>query len=142
MIKIITEYIDKTDGFDGSDCLDNGIVKDRTGKYWILTSNNVVIFDPEKIKQNLVPPKISITGFRFRTDSSTWEPVAKSQFFYEIPTSLKLSKQQNNIQISYIGISTTNPEKVTYSHFLEGYDNKWSLPSSQRSVVFEKLPPG
>ncbi len=133
---------DKTDGFEGSDCLDNGIVKDHTGKYWILTSNNVVIFDPEKIKQNLVAPKISITGFRFRTDSSTWEPVAKSGFFYEIPTTLKLSKQQNNILISYIGISTTNPEKVTYSHFLEGYDNKWSLPSSQRSVVFEKLPPG
>jgi hypothetical protein len=133
---------DNTDGFPGSDCLDNGIVKDRNGLVWILTSDKVVILDPRKLHENKITPGLHITGFYYQTDTLTWAPVDKAGYFYRIPDLLRLKRFQNKIQITFTGISTTNPEKVTYRYFLSGYDNKWSLPSSKQSVVYEKLPPG
>jgi ligand-binding sensor domain-containing protein len=133
---------DNTDGFMGSDCLDNGVINDRSGRMWILTSDKTVIFDPQKLKKNLIPPQLCITGFHYETDSLTWETVDKSNCFYDVPPNIKLNKFQNKIQISFCGISTTNPEKVKLQYRLVGYDDKWSIPSGKRIAVYEKLPPG
>jgi hypothetical protein len=133
---------DNTDGFMGSDCLDNGIIKDLSGRFWILTSDKTVIFDPRKLKKNLNPPQLNITGFQYETDSMTWEDVDHSGYFYGVPPNIKLKKLQNKILLSFNGISTTNPEKVQLQYRLLGYDDKWSIPSGKRFVVYEKLPPG
>lgn len=133
---------DNTDGFLGSDCLDNGIIKDQSGRYWILTSDNTVIFDPSKLEKDPDPPKLNITELKYETDSLTWLNVDKTNFFYSIPDNIKLNNAQNKIQISFNAISTRNPEKVKMQYRLEGYDEKWSLLSGKRFVVYEKLPPG
>lgn len=133
---------DNTDGFNGSDCLDNGLIKDDEGNFWILTSYKVVVLDPRKLRENLTMPELHITGFYYQTDSLTWAPVDKAGYFYKLPGFIRLNRLQNKIQISFTGISTTNPEKVTYRYFLSGYDNKWSLPSTKQFAIYEKLPPG
>jgi len=133
---------DKSDGFEGNDCLDNGIIRDRQNNFWLLTSNKVVILYPGKLKQNLTSPKIHITSFYYQTDSLTWKPIDKTSFFYRIPDNLLLKSRQNKVQISFTGISTANPEKVMFQYRLEGFDDKWSQPSNKRFVVYEKLPPG
>jgi ligand-binding sensor domain-containing protein/anti-sigma regulatory factor (Ser/Thr protein kinase) len=133
---------DKTSGFTAADCLDNGIIKTQDGKIWILSSTGVVIFDPDKVRQNPFPPNLHLSSFYFKNDSLAWEPVEKSQFFYGEPDNVKLKRYQNTVRISFIGISTPNPEKVKYRHRLIGYDEKWSLPDGLRFVEYEKLPPG
>ena len=133
---------DKSDGFDGNDCLDNGIIRDRQNRFWILTSNRVVILDPEKLKLNPSPPKILITGFYYQTDSLEWKPIEKAGFFYRIPENLRLKRNQNKVQITFIGISPTNPERVLLQYRLVGFDDNWSQPSNKRFVVYEQLPPG
>jgi len=133
---------DNTDGFPGSDCLDNGIVKDNKGIFWILTSDKVVVFDPAKLRRNRLAPEMHITGFYYQTDTLTWSPVDKKGYYYKLPDHIRLNRFQNKVQITFTGISTSNPEKVNYKYFLSGYDSKWSLPSSKQFVVYEKLPPG
>ncbi|MBW6500891.1 MAG: histidine kinase [Bacteroidales bacterium] len=133
---------DKSDGFMGNDCLDNGIIRDINGFFWILTSDRVVMLDPEKLKQNLSPPKLHFTGIECRTDSLTWEPVAGPDLFYGRQKSIRIRHDQNTIRFSFTGISMTNPEKVTYQWRLAGYEEKWTDKSRDRSVVYEKLPPG
>jgi ligand-binding sensor domain-containing protein len=133
---------DKTDGFTGNDCIDNGIIKDRNGHYWILTADKIVIFDPSKLKINPVPPSMHITGFYYETDSLYWKPVENGSFFYDIPENLSLSRQQNKLQITFTGISLTNPEKVKFQYRLDGFDDKWSALLEKRFVIYEKLPPG
>ncbi len=133
---------DKSDGFDGIECLDNGIVKDNSGNFWILTSDRLVRFNPSRLKKNINPPKLNITGLYFKNDSLEWITAEKGGFFYNIPENIVLKKFQNTIRVTYTGISTTNPTKVKYRHMLEGYDRKWSLPASLGSKDYEKLPPG
>lgn len=133
---------DKNDGFEGKDCIDNGLIKDRNGKLWVLTSSNVVFFDPEKLKINNNPPEIRLTGFNFQTDRQSWQPVDSSRFFYKIPDNLKLNRRQNKIQFTFTGISYTNPENVKLQYRLTGYDDIWSIPSAKRTQTYDNLPPG
>ncbi len=133
---------DKSDGFSGNDCLDNGIIKNRDGKYMILTSEGVDILDPRKLKTNRFRPETYITGVDYKTDSLTWEPINEPQLFYSKNGEINLNRKQNTVRISFIGISTTNPEKVNYQYRLSGYEEVWSSLGHGRKAVYENLPPG
>ena len=133
---------DRSDGFSGNDCLDNGIIKDSNGRFLILTSGGVDMLDPEYLKVNTQPPKLYITGIETATDNLTWEMVNDPSIFYNQSIDLRLNRIQNTIRISYTGISTTNPEKVTYQYRLLGYEEKWSAQTVGRNVVYDKLSPG
>jgi len=133
---------DETNGFQGSDCIDNGIVKDIHGKIWILTSDKVIRFDPHQLKENRNHPLLNFTGFYYLNESRHWIPFDSTQLFYRSPENMKISRFQNNIRINFTGISTTNPEKVRYRYRLIGYDDKWSLPSEERFALYERLAPG
>ena len=135
-------FYDLSDGYPGDDCLDNGIIRDRNGIIWILTSERIVRFDPEGLSINNKPPVIHFSGLQFQTDSLEWQPANSADFFYGKPGEIELNRRQNKVQITFTGISTTNPEKVKYTYRLSGIDKKWSLPSEKRSVVYENLPPG
>ena len=133
---------DKTDGYPGGESLDNGIVKGKDGSVWILTSENLVRYNPEKVIQNPNPPLVRITGLFYETDSLTWEPVSEKDFYYGIPSDIRLKRNESNLKITFTGISTPNPEKVTYQYMLQNTDRKWSLPFSTRRVVFRNLNSG
>jgi hypothetical protein len=133
---------DKTDGFPGGDCLDNGIIGWRDGTFLVLTSDGIVRFDPGQLRKNLTPPQTMITGLFYENDSLSWEPVRKNEFYFGTPDGILLGRDQNKIKITYTGISTRNPEKVTYVYKLDGFEKKWSLPSDKREVIFDNLPHG
>jgi ligand-binding sensor domain-containing protein len=135
-------FYDKTDGYPGDDCLDNGIIKGNNGSFWILTSDNVIRLDPGRLRKNLVPPRTYFTGLFYETDSLTWQPACKNEFYFRVPSEVSLDRHHNNIRITFTGISTVNPERVRYTFKLEDLDSKWSLPSEKREVVYENLMPG
>ena len=133
---------DISDGYPGSEVLDNGIVPMNETIIWLLTTENLVRFDMSRIKKNSFAPKLNITGFYFETDSQTWEPVRKGGFYYGIPRDLRLKRNENRIMISFSGISFSNPEKVKYSYLLKETDKEWSPYSEKREVVFRSLESG
>jgi ligand-binding sensor domain-containing protein len=133
---------DKTDGFDGSDCIDNGLVSDGKGRFWILTANRLVRFDPRDLKVNVKPPVMNVTGVYYQDDSLLWKRAAEGNLFYEIPRHLQITAGTRKLRIAFTGISTTNPEKVLYSYRLAGLSNEWSDHTGQRDVIYENLPPG
>lgn len=132
----------RSDGFSGGDCLDNGIIRESDGKYLILNSNGVDILDRSKLKINIFPPKVYITQIEYKTDSLTWETLNEPGLFYNKNSDLRLSRKQNTVQISFTGISTTNPEKVNYQYRLSGYEELWSAKGPGRKAIYENLPPG
>lgn len=133
---------DKTDGFSGDDCLDNGIIKDKDGNFLILTSDGLDILDTNHLKMNLIPPKINLLSVEIATDSNTWVQVNKPGLFYGRSEEIVLRSDQNRFRVKYTGISTVNPEKVTYQCRLLGYDDIWKNRNSVRTSVYEKVPPG
>jgi hypothetical protein len=130
---------DKTDGFQGGECLDNGIINYRNGTFVILTSDGIVRFDPEAVRKNSHPPETRFTGLYYQTDSLSWEAVREDEFYFRSPVDIVLDWRQNKIKIRYTGISTQNPEKVKYKYMLEGLEKKWTLPTLEREAVYDNL---
>jgi ligand-binding sensor domain-containing protein len=133
---------DKDYGFYGSECLDNGLVKDREGSYWILTAGKVIVFDPRKLRINRKGPKVHITDVEYETDSTGWQSLEIPSLFYHLEGAVKIKPEYNNLKIKFTGISFANPEKVMYQHRLEGSRNVWSAKDYAREVIYRDLKPG
>jgi hypothetical protein len=132
---------DSSSGYPGNDCLDHGIVKDRNGKFWILTAGKVVILDPEKLKTNNNPPALHLTDISCQSDMQ-WEVMEVPGLFYGKAGTVKLTHRQNSLKFSFAGISMSDPLKVTYQFRLLGNGELWSAKSSSREAAFSNLPPG
>lgn len=134
--------IGRSRGFTGNDCQDNGIVRDADGNWWILTSNKLIRFDPEKIVKNDYPPMNHITLVEVPGDESGWVTALDSSLYYQKNSSLNIRGRQNSVRITYTGISTRNPDDVTYICRMRGLDDNWSNRTKERSVMFTDIPPG
>lgn len=120
----------KEEGFSGVECNSNGTWVDKDGTLWFGTVNGLIKYDPLKYVVNTKEPKTNITGFRlFYTDTI-------------LSPNTHLSYDNNNITIYCSGVCLTNPDKVQYSHILEGFEKTWALPSKERLVTYSNLPPG
>jgi len=55
---------------------------------------------------------------------------------------VNIDYSKNNLTIDYITINYSNPEKVQYAYYLEGYNKDWIATGSNHTAVFANLPPG
>jgi len=134
--------IDRSRGFAGNDCQDNGIVRDVDGHWWILTADRLIRFDPDKFSPNTCPPMTHITRAEIPGDTAEWITAIDTSLFYDTNSSLRIRGRRNNVRINYTGISTRNPDNVTYQYRMAGLNDLWSMNTAERSVVFNDLPPG
>lgn len=129
-------------GFRGNDCQDNGIVKDSMGNWWILTTGKLIRFNPDKIHRNNRPPMNHITMAEIPGGKSGWQTVLDSSLFYNGDNHINIRGRKNGIRISYTGISTVNPEDVTYQYRMSGLEGSWSKRTGERMIVYSDMPPG
>ncbi len=129
-------------GFIANDCQDNGIVHDSEGKWWILTSDKLIRFDPDMITRNLHQPMNHITRVELGDETSTWKTALEESLFYDSTSFIKIRGRHNRIRISYTGISTRDPENVRYVYRMRGLSDSWSDRTAERSVIYDNLPPG
>jgi hypothetical protein len=134
--------LSRNQGFRGFDCQDNGIIRDSDGYWWLLTSDKLIRFDPDRIQDNIYPPKTYITRVEYLNDSLEWAPLLDTALFYETANEVTLVKGKNDLRISFLGISTRDPEGVSYQYRLTGQSDDWSQKTLQRSVVFNNIRPG
>jgi len=55
---------------------------------------------------------------------------------------IQLKYSENNLSISFVSLSYTNPGTMVYEYKLEGKDSEWQLLSGQNEVSYENLPTG
>ncbi len=134
----------RSHGFTGNDCQDNGIVRSSDGKWWILTSDVLINFDPSKLTKNEKPPLSYITSVERLGNSQIWNRITEldSSLFYSRSSHLVLKKRVNALRINFTAISTSNPQGVTYNYRLQGYDDNWVTGAKERSATYDRLGPG
>jgi len=129
-------------GYNGIDCQDNGITQDTDGKWWLLTNDKLICFDPDKLKKNENPPLVHITKAEIPGDTSAWVTALDTALFYNTMNNVSLRGRRNSLRISFTSVSTRYPEEITYQYRVSGLDDKWSVKSLDRSVTLNDLPPG
>ncbi|MFL5764953.1 MAG: two-component regulator propeller domain-containing protein [Bacteroidia bacterium] len=139
--EIVLKHYGKEEGFIGLECNPNAFYKDIDGRLWLGTVGGITIYDPRQEKKNTVEPQIRITGIRLFLESFDYKKYADS-LTDGLPGGLKLPYDKNHITFDFIGISHTNPSKISYQFMLDGFDEGWLPKGKETSVTYSNLPPG
>jgi signal transduction histidine kinase/streptogramin lyase len=102
--------------------------RDSDGSLWFATRNGVVSLDPEGSGTAARLPIVTIRSItadrRLLDDGARVPPGSRS------------------MEIEYIGVNLTAPEKVTYRYRLEGFDQSWHDAGTRTAAIYTRLPPG
>ena len=134
------KHYGKLDGFSGVETCQNAVWKDVNGSLWFGTINGLCRFNPSELVLNHESPKLSLKDIKLFYESIlSSSPVLLNG--KQIQT-LTLNSNENHITFDFIGINLKRPEGVTYKWRLLGFDENWSPPSRDRSILYSNLNPG
>ena len=136
---LLVTNIGSDKGFHAIEPGQNGFFRDTDGYHWLTASDRVVRLDPRHLVRNTRPPKVYIQQLSLLDDQMRWQTVGMARG--EIPE-FSYAAGEKNLRFSFVGISLKQPEAVTYSHRLEGYDKGWSEPGTDNYAIYTNLPPG
>ena len=131
------------EGLSGAECNQNGIMKDHLGNVWFGTIKGAVVCRPGRRSQNHLETLTHITGLRLFYETANLKPFCDSvDRATQLPMNLQLPHNRNHLSIDFLGINLAAPSRVRYQFKLDGLDEKWSPPTTDRKAVYPNLPPG
>ncbi len=94
--------------------------------------NGFNLFSPKDIKDNVIAPKVKITGLAVNGDPS-----------FGVAGPLRLQHSMNNIVIRFSSMHYSLPEKNQYRYILKGWDDAWHYTDGKNALaVYSNLRPG
>jgi len=133
--KIQLLFYNHNNGMNGIEPAFSQLFLDKEGLVWMVTSENIITFKPQKLIRQIAAPNLIIQNFAVSKDNAKWENVTGL-------TNTKFSYLYKNFKFSVIGLNFSAIENVRYSYRLHGFQNEWSEPTKNREITFNNLPPG
>lgn len=133
----------KSEGFTGIETNINAAMVDNENKLWFGTIKGATRYEPNVDLPNVTETKIHITDVKLYYDDIDWKKYATgNDNRFKLPENLVLPYEKNNLTFKFIGIDLVSPEKVYYQWYLDGFDEKWTPKTKQKSTTYSNLPPG
>ncbi|QMU30049.1 two-component regulator propeller domain-containing protein [Adhaeribacter radiodurans] len=120
-----------SDGLPGNEFLERGSVFSRNGKLFFGNKDGLIVFYPDSIQEQMLPPPVYITNFKVLEKS---QPVPAG--------SIKLPYDKNFLSFEFAAINYDAPEKNRYAYQLVGLENKWVFSSNIKQASYTDLDPG
>ncbi|MEQ9187481.1 MAG: two-component regulator propeller domain-containing protein, partial [Cryomorphaceae bacterium] len=141
-ITSVTSY-EKSDGYLGVETNFNAIFVDNTSRVWFGTPIGATLFRPSLEPQIHTEPQVHIDGVKLFYQDVNWSDYSDELMPWNgLPKQLELRHTDRQLTFQFTGISHVNPEKVLYRHVLEGAEEVWSPPQSDRQITYPGLTPG
>jgi signal transduction histidine kinase len=117
----------------------NSSFKTSTGEMLLATSDGFIMFQPDSIKDDPVPPQIVISNVSLFN-----RPGKKLTFdgFISELDELDLLYNENDLRFDYLGLHYGEPEKNQYKYMLENFDDDWIEAGTQRNATYTNLDAG
>jgi ligand-binding sensor domain-containing protein len=117
--------------------------KTKNGQLFFGGIGGVTAFYPEEVMEEYraerKSARLSLTSFT-KTDADL-DTTFTTVFNGENPV-IDIFHKNKTFQFEYVLTDFRQPEKVSYSYQLAGYDNVWSKPSAVNTATFNALPSG
>ena len=97
--------------------------------------NGINYFNPSKLDENRLPPKVLIQNVNIGGNSNKFESVSNSEFD-------EIEFENNSISFEYLALSFRNTEQNQYRYRMEGYDEDWIDAGTRRFASYTNLPIG
>jgi signal transduction histidine kinase/ligand-binding sensor domain-containing protein len=127
---------DRRDGLPCQECpggFQPVATRSSDGRLWFPTVEGLVSFAPDEILENPLPPPVSVE--ELLVDNNTYQ-------LNGLTTNIEVGPGKSRLEWHFTALSLAAPEKIRFRHKLEGVDSDWSRPDSQRSAVYNLVPPG
>lgn len=125
----ITNY-DIYDGLQSFEFNTGAHYKDQKGQLYFGGLKGINWFQPDYLQFNTAAPRTVLTKLEVLNVPTPLLP--NSAFAYN----------QNTVSFTFAGLHFSQPERNSYTYFLEGYDSDWSQPLTSNFARYAKLPPG
>jgi signal transduction histidine kinase/ligand-binding sensor domain-containing protein len=100
------------------------------GRLWMSMSEGIGMIDLARMHRNSVAPPVHILDLT--ADGRSLTPL----------NGLKIAPHTRNLQISYTGISLSEPRKMRFRYRLEGFESGWQDAGTRRNAFYTNLRPG
>jgi signal transduction histidine kinase/ligand-binding sensor domain-containing protein len=102
----------------------------RSGQLWFVSSEGVLMYDPELDRLRPVFPTIQITSFT--AEGKSFDPDREITLPYD----------RNSCTIEFTSPAFTDPESMRYEYRMVPHDAEWNGPLPGTRVMYEVLSPG
>lgn len=105
-------------------------VEGTDGRLWFAVNNGVLWLDPNHSQHTATELPISI------------QSVYVDGKYYDLGAPLRFPAHTSNVEINYVAVSLSAPERVRYRYKLQETDKDWREVEKAEPVTFHNLPPG
>lgn len=134
---------DKYTGFPKVEIEENASLLTRDGRIVIGTRQGVVAFMPQQVFDAARHPSptfiVSIKAVNSGTDDGGEALFEGSPRYVR---NIVLNHDQNTLTLEFAALAFTDPDRMSYTYILDGYDEQWHDNGSNRYASYSKLPPG
>ena len=123
------------------DFIPSAIYCNEEGRVYLGTTNGFVTFQPKQMHRNEIQPQVVFTGLDIFNRPV---PVGGDILPEDLPylDELRLSYRENVFRIHFSAMSFWQPSDISYSYYLEGFDDEWIDAGNHRNVTYTNLVPG
>ncbi len=129
------KYYGVEDGFYPLETFRGAVTRGSGKDLWMGTVSGLVHYMPDYDLKNSVPPDMIL----FSPDVDSVKHRATAEGTEKVPV---FPYNRNSLVFSFTGIHTSIPEQNRFLYFLEGYDDGWSAPGTDRKVSYTNLAHG
>ncbi|MCX6296310.1 MAG: triple tyrosine motif-containing protein [Bacteroidetes bacterium] len=124
---------DLNDGLQGLEFNQGAYFQSKSGEIFVGGVSGFNTFFPEKIQDNPNIPQVHIISFKRFGNEVQMDTLIYDKKYIE------LSYKQNFFSFDFAALDYQMPGKNKYSYMLEGVDENWSPPSTQRYASYTEL---
>ncbi|GAB1416820.1 hybrid sensor histidine kinase/response regulator transcription factor [Paludibacter sp.] len=117
-------------------------IRTSDGELYFGGVKGFISFSPIRLLQNEVTPPIIIRELNIReipVNVSKNSLLKRSIIYSDM---IKIPSESSNFSLEFVSLSFVSPYGNFFSYKLEGYDDRWSLPSTRNRVSYSDLPAG
>ena len=139
--KVFTNY-DAGDGLSDNIFQEGAAFKSDSGELFFGGQEGVTAFFPDQIKNNPYVPPVVMTSLSISYEEVSVGGASPLPTPISIAEEIVLSYDDRDISLSFAALSFHRPEKNLYAYKLEGYEDTWHSPGTDRRATYTNLNPG
>lgn len=126
-----------TDGLHETQFNYSSSYRSPEGIMYMGTINGMIAFDPGQFREDTYTPPVYITQIHVPGHRYTHTGDAASG-----TEAITMPWNRSTFSLSYVALTFTSPDAISYAYKLEGADKDWNLMGRHKSVTFANLAPG
>jgi len=127
---------DVSDGLQSNEFNTGAYFEGNNGMFFFGGIGGFNYFNPTKIKQNSIPPKLEITGIKI---DNKYLKLTKDQHTHQ---TLTIQPDEEVFTIEFAGLSYINVDKNQYKYKIVELNHDWVDLGGQHQITFNNMPPG